>query len=134
MPSMLLRALPDGQCPAFLTLGHVTRDLLPGNTFTLGGTVTFAALTASRLGLTAALVTCADEALLSSLPTLLPDIALAARSAPVTTTFENSYVEGFRTQYLRACAPLLDLADIPSDWLAAPIVLLGPLAQELPLS
>lgn len=132
MPSMLLRPLPDGRCPTFLTLGHVTRDLLPGATFTLGGTVTFAALTAYHLGLAAALVTRADEMLLAELPTLLPGIGLAARSAPVTTTFENSYAAGFRTQYLRECAPLLDLADIPPDWLAAPILLLGPLAQEIP--
>lgn len=134
MSATLLRSLADDQCPAFLTIGHVTRDLVPGGTFTLGGTVTFAALTASHLGLTSALVTCADDALLAQLPALLPEVALAARSAPQTTTFENSYVAGFRTQYLRARAPLLELADIPPNWLAAPIVLLAPLAQEIPLT
>ena len=134
MSSTLLQPLPDGRCPTFLTLGHVTRDLLPGDTFTLGGTVTFAALTAYHLGLAAALVTCVDKSLLAQLPALLPGIALAARSAPVTTVFENSYVAGFRTQYLRARAPLLDLTDIPPAWLDAPILLLGPLAQEIPLT
>lgn len=134
MLSTLLQPLPHGQRPAFLTVGHVTRDLLPDGTFTLGGTVTFAALTASRLGLAAALVTCADEALLRQLPALLPGIAVAARPAAVTTTFENSYTDGFRIQYLRNCAPPLVAADIPLAWLAAPIILLGPLAQELPLA
>lgn len=132
MVSTLLQSLPDGQCPVFLTLGHVTRDLLPGDTFTLGGTVTFAALTAYHLGLASALVTCADEELFSQLSQLLPGVAMAVRPASVTTAFENSYVEGFRTQYLRERAPLLDLTDIPPHWLAAPILLLGPLAQEIP--
>lgn len=134
MPSTLLRSLPGGQCPTFLTIGHVARDLLPDHTFTLGGTVTFAALTAYHLGLASALVTRVDDLLLTSLPTLLPGIALAVRSTPATTTFENSYVAGFRTQYLRARAPLLDLTDIPPAWLAAPLLLLGPLAQEIPLT
>jgi sugar/nucleoside kinase (ribokinase family) len=120
------------ESPTFLAIGHVTRDLLPDGSFTLGGTVTFAALTAYHLGLAAGVVTCADETLLADLPALLPPIALAARPAPVTTAFENSYHEGFRTQYLRARAPQLDLSDIPPAWLAAPIVLLAPLAQEIP--
>ncbi|HEY0754050.1 MAG TPA: PfkB family carbohydrate kinase [Ktedonobacteraceae bacterium] len=132
MAATVLQPLREGQCPTFLTLGHVTRDLLPGETFTLGGTVTFAALTAYHLGLAAGVVTCADQVLLSQLPALLPEIALAACSAPATTTFENSYQDGFRTQYLRGRASLLDLADIPLAWLNAPILLLGPLAQEIP--
>lgn len=134
MAPTLLQPLPDGQDPTFLALGHVTRDLLPGDSFTLGGTVTFAALTAYQLGLAAALVTCADEKLLALLPGLLPGVALAVRSAEVTTAFENSYVAGFRTQYLRERAPLLDLTDIPSTWLDAPVLLLAPLAQEIPLA
>lgn len=134
MPSTLLQPLPHGQRPAFLTIGHVTRDLLADGAFALGGTVTFAALTAYQLGLACALVTCADEEWLNQLPARLPGIALAARFAAVTTTFENRYHEGFRTQYLRNCAPQLEAADIPVDWLAAPIILLGPLAQEIPLA
>jgi sugar/nucleoside kinase (ribokinase family) len=115
-----------------VAIGHVTRDLLPDGSFTPGGTVTFAALTASRLGLSAGIVTCADEVLLQSLPALLPQIALAAVPASVTTAFENSYHQGLRTQYLRACAPALQFADIPPAWLSAPVLLLAPLAQEIP--
>lgn len=133
MPATLLRPAPDGRCPSFLAIGHVTHDLLPDLSFALGGTVTFAALTAYHLGLVSALVTCADDRLLTELPALLPGIALAARSSPATTTFENSYTDGFRTQYLRARATQLAFTDIPSTWLAAPLVLLGPLAQEIPL-
>ena len=131
MSASLFQATRNGVFPAFLTIGHITRDLLPGNASTPGGTVTFAALTAQHLGLVAALVTCADETLGAQLPTLLPECGLAVRYASATTTFENSYHEGFRVQYLRASAPSLELADIPVSWLAAPIILLGPLAQEL---
>ena len=134
MSSPILRSLPNGSCLTFLTIGHVTRDLLPGVGFTPGGTVTFAALTAQRLGLASAIVTCADTTLLDLLLAQLPEIALAARSTAVTTTFENSYNEGFRVQYLRARAPQLELEDVPAAWLNAPLILLGPLAQEIPLA
>ncbi|QBD80664.1 ribokinase [Ktedonosporobacter rubrisoli] len=119
------------QAPDFLTIGHVTRDLRPDGSFTLGGTVTFAALTAYRLGLAAGIVTCADPELISQLPTFLPSIALHARQSAQSTTFVNQYQEGFRTQYLRARGESLQVSDVPQDWLEAPVVLLGPLAQEL---
>ena len=106
----------NGSVPDFLTIGHVTRDVHPDGSFSLGGTVTFAAVTAYRLGLAAAIVTCADTDLLSSLPTLLPDIQLAIRPSTSTTTFENLYSEGFRTQYLRARAAEQQVDDIPSSW------------------
>ncbi|MGH2479821.1 MAG: PfkB family carbohydrate kinase [Ktedonobacteraceae bacterium] len=134
MPPAILPPVQDGPCPTFLAIGHVTRDLLAGEAFTLGGTVTFAALTAYHLGLASALVTCADETLLTQLPTFLPQIGLATRATPLATAFENRYTEGFRVQYLRARATRLELADIPPNWLAAPITLLGPLAQEIPLA
>ena len=123
---------PDnGSIPDFLTIGHITRDVHTDGSFSLGGTVTFAAVTAYRLGLAAAIVTCADTALLSDLPTFLPNIHLAVRPSTSTTTFENQYHAGFRTQYLRARAEEQEVEDVPASWQEAPIVLLGPLAQEL---
>ncbi len=80
-----------GTIPDFLTIGHVTRDILPDNTFSLGGTVTFAALTAYRLGLVAAIITCAGDELLADLPARLPDIGLI----PITKAFApNIYKPG----------------------------------------
>lgn len=117
--------------PDFLTIGHVTRDLRPDGTFSLGGTVTFAALTAHRLGLAAGIVTRADPQLAIDLPHLLPDLALQLCPSTATTIFKNLYDEGFRTQYLHARAESILPTDIPPDWLASPIVLLAPLAQEL---
>lgn len=117
--------------PDFLAIGHVTRDLQPDGTFSLGGTVTFAALTAHRLGLTAGIVTRADPLLALDLPQLLPDLALQLCPSTATTTFKNLYQEGFRTQYLHARAESILPTDVPVAWRDSPIVLLGPLAQEL---
>lgn len=129
MPSILQAT--KNTTPDFLTIGHITRDLHPDGTFSLGGTVTFAALTAYRLGLVAAIVTRADADLLAELPSRLPEIGLAAHSSPATTAFINIYDEGFRTQYLRARAGMLQVEDVPESWRDAPVVLLGPLDQEL---
>lgn len=117
--------------PDFLTIGHVTRDLHLDGTFSLGGTVTFAAITAHRLGLAAGIVTRADARLAIDLPPLLPDLALQLCPSTATTTFKNLYDEGFRTQYLHARAESILPADVPPAWRASPIVLLAPLAQEL---
>lgn len=117
--------------PQFLAVGHVTRDLLPDGSFTVGGTVTFAALTAYRLGLSSAIVTCADAAFLAHLPTYLPGIQVHGRPGAETTTFANRYTDGFRVQYLHARGDVLTEDDVPTAWRAAPIVLLGPLDQEL---
>jgi sugar/nucleoside kinase (ribokinase family) len=129
--SSILQPTQHGNTPDFLTIGHVTRDEHPDGSFSLGGTVTFAALTASRLGLAAAIVTCADAELMAGLPAHLPAIGLAGQLCSATTTFINSYHEGFRTQYLRARADQIQIEDIPASWRDAPVVLFGPLAQEL---
>ena len=115
----------------FLTIGHVTRDLHPDGTFSLGGTVTFAALTAYRLGLVTGIVTRADAEMNAALSALLPSIALHVAPSPQTTTFANQYYDGFRTQYLHARAAPFQSKDVPPAWRNAPIVLLGPLAQEM---
>jgi sugar/nucleoside kinase (ribokinase family) len=129
--SSILQPIKKGTSPDFLTIGHVTRDILPDKSFLLGGTVTFAALTAYRLGLVSAITTCADAELITDLPVRLPGVGLAVRTSSATTTFVNSYHEGFRTQYLQARADQLPLEDVPQAWLQAPIVLFGPLDQEL---
>ena len=129
--SSILQSIENNAVPDFLTIGHVTRDILPDQSFLLGGTVTFAALTAYRLGLIAAITTCGDADLVAELPARLPKIGLAVRTSTATTVFVNTYNEGFRTQYLRARADQLQLEDVPEAWRQASIVLIGPLDQEL---
>ncbi len=128
--SSIIHLPHTGNTPDFLTIGHVARDVRSDGTFALGGTVTFAALTAYRLELAAAIVTCADATWLEPLPARLPEIGLAGHISTETTTFINTYHEGFRTQFLQARGDELTIADVPAPWLDAPIVLFGPLDQE----
>lgn len=114
----------------YLVVGHVAKDLTPTG-HTLGGTTTYAALTAQRLGLRSAIVTAADDAFAAEVKAALPGVAVHQRSSTHTTTFENIYSDAGRTQYLRARAADLSVADVPAAWREARIVHLGPLAQEL---
>ena len=117
--------------PDFLVIGHVTKDLHPDRDYTIGGSATFAAITAQRLGLRAGIVTSASPDLLERLPEALPGVALACIPASESTTFENIYENGGRRQYLRGRAAPLDLSAVPDAWRRTRIVLLGPLAQEV---
>src|SRR5437016_11648326 len=96
----ILHYLEGDDVPEFLTIGHVTRDVHPDGSFSLGGTVSFAALTAYHLGLAAAVVSCADPEFATLVPSYLPDIAFHIRPCDATTTFDNRYTDGFRVQYL----------------------------------
>lgn len=117
--------------PDFLAIGHVTRDLLPDGSWRLGGTVTFAALTAARLGLRPAIVTSAPPDVVAALDAILPDIPLSIIPSDDATTFENIYSTAGRKQYLRGRAAPLTVDAVPPAWQEAPVVLLAPLAQEV---
>jgi 1D-myo-inositol 3-kinase len=52
-------------------------------------------------------------------------------SSPESTTFENFYLDGHREQYVRAVATPLVPEQLPAAWLQAPVVHLGPIAQEV---
>jgi hypothetical protein len=115
-------------CPDYLVIGHVTKDLYPGD-YKIGGTVTFSALTARNLGHQAGIVTCSGPGLdLSRLP---GDLAILSHPSEASTTFENIYCDGHRRQFIRAQARVLARPDVPEEWKASPIVHLGPVAQEI---
>jgi len=115
--------------PDFLVIGHVTKDLQEDG-YTIGGTVTFASLTARNLGQRTAVATRASPDL--SLNPLYQGIEVLRLPSPVTTTFQNLYsTDGTRTQFIRAVAGQIKAEDIPPAWREAKIVLLGPLADEL---
>jgi sugar/nucleoside kinase (ribokinase family) len=120
--------------PDFLAIGHITRDLLPDGSWRLGGAVTYAALTAARLGLRPAIVTSAPPDVLAALDAVLPDIPLSVVPSDEATTFENIYTAQGRQQFLHGRAAPLTLSSIPEAWRDAPIVLLGPVAQEIDAS
>lgn len=122
---------PDGGSPDLLLIGPAARDLLPDGGWRLGGTVTYAALTASRLGLRPAVVTSGPENVVAALRETLPGVPIAALVCDEATTFENVYIGGSRRQYLRGRAARLTLAAVPEAWRAAPNVLLAPLARDV---
>ena len=112
----------------YLAIGHIARDLTPEGV-RLGGTATYAALTARALGLRAGLLTAtAADTDLSP----LNGVGIHRQPSPFSTTFENHYGPQGRTQFLRARAATLNDFDIPPDWQAASIVHLAPIAREVP--
>jgi 1D-myo-inositol 3-kinase len=114
--------------PDYLVIGTITKDLVPGG-YTVGGTVTYAAVTARRLGRQAAIVTSAGPELV--LPPELDGVQVVRVPASATTTFRNVYVNGTRQQYISALAKPIGPDDIPPGWRQIPLVHLGPLAREI---
>jgi len=120
--------------PELLAIGHVVKDLAPATRrgsrrWRLGGTVTFAAVQARRLGLRPAIVTKAASDI--DFSSLLPGIEAAVQPSTETTCFENIYAGGRRRQRVPAQAGPLTAEDVPLAWQAAPIVLLAPVCGEL---
>lgn len=112
----------------YVVIGHITQDLTPQGPV-VGGTAAYAACTARALGCRVGVVTSACRDL--DVRAALPGIAVCCLPAEATTTFENIYAPGGRRQFVRAVARRLDEAAVPPDWRRAPIVHLGPVAQEV---
>jgi 1D-myo-inositol 3-kinase len=115
----------------FLAVGTITKDLLEGGRTTMGGTVTYAAATARRLGLRTGIIARADAEFDLS-PLQQRGIEILRLPAAVTTTFSNIYLDGHRKQYISAVAGSILPEDVPAEWRETRIVHLGPLAQDLP--
>ncbi|HSB66355.1 MAG TPA: PfkB family carbohydrate kinase [Anaerolineales bacterium] len=112
----------------YLVIGHLTYDLLP-NGSRLGGTVSYAGLTAHALGLKVGIVTSWGCEL--PLQGELKHIPIINYPTEHSTTFENIYTDQGRIQIVHTVAPRLDYHMIPEPWREAPIVHLGPVAQEV---
>jgi len=119
----------DRRRPEFVAVGHVTRDLLPGGEHTLGGTVSYAALTASRLGCSAAVFTSGPPAW--ALSAVLPGIDVHVVPSTHATTFENIYRGAGRQQCVHAVADPLPVGQLPAEWRRTPILLLAPVVHEI---
>ena len=112
----------------YLVIGNVTRDLQPDGSFTVGGTVTYAARTATALGCRVAAVTSADPTL--DLNPMLSGIEVARLPTKDTLTMSNVYTPSGRVQYVHALGSALDLDAVPLQWREPDIVHLAPLAGE----
>lgn len=115
-----------------LLLGNVTRDLIDEHNpdvYRLGGTVTFAACVADRLGRKPTVITRAAAGTdLSAMP---PSTNLIVLPSETTTTFANIYTPHGRVQYCFTPAPPIDVGDIPVSMRRPQIVLMGPIANEI---
>jgi sugar/nucleoside kinase (ribokinase family) len=111
----------------YLVIGHITQDVTPSGLI-LGGTASYAALTARAFGLRVGIVTaCAPD----FFPSELDGIHIVRKSSAHTSTFENVHTPQGRIQHVRHVASKLSIEDVPTAWRSAPIVHLGPLAGEI---
>jgi sugar/nucleoside kinase (ribokinase family) len=113
----------------YLVLGHVTVDRLDDKRVAMGGTATYAALTARNMGARVGVHTSAAYE-----PGLIDTLrgALVARiPAEYTTCFVNDYSGGKRRQTIESVAARLTYEQILPEWRHAPVVHLGPLCQEI---
>jgi sugar/nucleoside kinase (ribokinase family) len=116
--------------PDFVAIGHVTLDRF-GDEVRPGGAALYSAVTAHRLGLSAAILTShAADYPLEAIPSRIEVVTL---EAPATTVFEYDAVSGDRQQKLVSTARPLAVRDLPDDWRDAPLALLAPVAQEVDL-
>ena len=110
----------------YLVIGHLACDLTPGGARP-GGTVIYAALTARALGLRVGIVTARG----GEVPIdILDGIRVREVAAEHSTTFQNIYTPQGRVQFIQHVAPDLLFEHVPEAWRQAPIVHLGPIAQE----
>ncbi len=111
----------------YLVLGHIAVDLTPSGV-QLGGTVSYAALTARAMGMSVGIVTSVGE---DAPLKALDGIQIVNIPTERSTIFENIYTEHGRKQTLHHQAALIGYEHIPHAWRNAPVVHLAPIAQEL---
>lgn len=113
----------------YLLLGHVTQDRLDEKRIVLGGTATYAALTARNLGRRVGVLT--STAFEPGLIDVLEGILVARMPAEETTRFVNRYVDGRREQTVEAVAEALGPELLLPDWRHPEIVHLAPIVGEV---
>ena len=111
----------------YLLIGHVAVDLTPSGK-QLGGTVSYAALTAKAMGLQVGIVTSAGE---DAPLSLLDGVQILNLPTEQSTIFENVKTEHGRKQTLHYQATKISFEHVPQIWRDAAIVHLAPIAQEV---
>jgi 1D-myo-inositol 3-kinase len=115
--------------PDYVVVGHICQDLLPDGRLVLGGSVSYAATTALRMGSHVGVVTNVGPGL--DLAQALPGVQLACHQSDVTTVFENIYHDGVRTQFIHQRADVIQCKHVPHAWRKAPMVYLGSIDREI---
>jgi sugar/nucleoside kinase (ribokinase family) len=111
----------------YLVIGHITQDMVEGGIL-LGGTASYAALTAQALDLKTSLITSCPKWL--PLPELA-SVKVYRKYSQFATKFENKEINGKRSQFVHQTAAMIGPDDIPPEYLQARIVHLGPVAGEV---
>ena len=120
--------IPQNSQYQYLIIGHLTTDLLDQGGTKMGGTVTYAGLTALALGNRVSLLTsCSPDIDFSP----LSGINLSVLPSKHTTTYKNISTPQGRVQYMFDRAEPITASSIPSEWTSAPLVQLGPIADEI---
>jgi sugar/nucleoside kinase (ribokinase family) len=114
--------------PNLVAIGHVTLDHF-GEVIRPGGAALYAAITAHRLGLSAAILT--SHGVDFPLDEVPSQIEVVGLEAPATTAFEHREAKGGRVLRARGGALPLSAGDLPEDWRPSPLVLLAPVLQEV---
>lgn len=114
--------------PEFLVVGHVSRDLV-GEDVRHGGTASYAAAAAARLGVRTAILTSAAPD--APLAPELDGVQVERLPSAQTLTMEHRWFGRRREQYLRARARAIDAAAVPAALARTPVVLFGPVVDEV---
>lgn len=111
----------------YLVIGHASCDWTSLGT-RLGGTVAFSALTARALGVRVGILTSTSADVSLAALDGIPTINIPAAHS---TTFENIHSSKGRRQILHHLAAPIDFNHVPETWRNAPIIHLGPIANEV---
>ena len=125
----------ESPAPSFVAIGHLSFDVNvvdngPPSHHIPGGAAAYAALTASRHGIDAGIVTAVDEDY--PVGEVLAGIDVRVSTSEHTSTFANYYDTGNRSQVLLASGNRIPQSAIPAAWTKPDILFAGPLLHELP--
>jgi 1D-myo-inositol 3-kinase len=97
----------------------------------LGGSASYAAVTARKLGWDVAVLTAAGPDFEPARD--LPGVTTFVARSSATTRFVNQYgPDGTRQQLMTACAAPVDLSVLPDEWRDPDVLFLAPVAGEVP--
>lgn len=117
----------------YLTIGHVSRDVVPPELsptgYQVGGTVAFSGRIATALGCRTAVLTSAATDF--SVQDAIPDCTVSVVKSAETTSFSNIYTPNGRIQIVHALAGKVTPKDVPDSWRDTPIVHLGPITPQI---
>src|SRR5919199_4218208 len=102
------------RAPDYLAIGHVAIDIYHGGALHLGGSALYAALTAARFGLRAAILTRGNfqrhgYEIDDAIQRVASEVEIIVQSADESTVFTNLTITGRRHQTLHSWAGPIDL-------------------------